>query len=149
MFSKTGNKLSTARRGINALGTGCRPGSAVVEFSIALPLLFVIIFGSIQACNAIFAKQFITEVSYQGAVAASKPNVVRASVISEMNQLLNARGITKATYELSGVNGTSFDTLAPGDVFKVVVTVAPTTHQSGPSIVSYNTLRAESFGRKQ
>ncbi len=121
----------------------------MVEFAVALPLLFLVIFGSIQACNAIFTKQFITEVSYQGAMAASRPNVVRSSVISEMQQLMVARGISSATYDLVGVGGTSFDLLAPGDVFKVAVTVAPNVNQSGPSVVSYSTLVAETFGRKQ
>ncbi|MCA9158160.1 MAG: pilus assembly protein [Planctomycetales bacterium] len=126
-----------------------RRGVAMVEFAVALPLLFLVIFGSIQACNAIFTQQFITEVSYQGAMAASRPNVVRSSVISEMQQLIDARGISSATYDLVGIGGTSFDLLVPGDVFKVVVTVAPSVNQSGPSVVSYSTLVAETFGRKQ
>lgn len=132
-----------------ATGTESRRGAAIVEFAVALPLLFLVIFGSIQACNAIFTQQFITEVSYQGALRASCPNVVRSSVISEMQQLMEARGITTATYNLVGVGGTSFDLLVPGDVFKVVVTVAPSVNQSGPSVVSYSTLVAETFGQKQ
>ncbi len=124
-------------------------GTAVVEFALVLPLLFLIVFGAIQACNAIFSKQFITEVSYQGTMTASKPNTAKSAVLAEMNQLLVARGITTATCNVVGVSGTDYDLLPSGQMFKVTVTVPPTTNQSGPSVASYTTLQAESFGRKQ
>ena len=126
-----------------------RCGTAVVEFALALPLLFLIVFGGIQACNAIFSKQFITEVSYQGAMSASKPNADKAAVIAEMQQLMVAQGLTTGTYQIVGVNGTDYELLTSGQDFKVVVTAPPTANQSGPSVASYTTLQAESIGRKQ
>ncbi len=133
----------------NATHRPARCGTAVVEFALALPLLFLIVFGSIQASNAIFSRQFITEVSYQGAMTGSKANVAESAVIAEMNQLLTARGITTATFDIVGTDSTNYDLLAPGQMFKVSVTVPPTTKQAGPSVASYSTLRGESFGRKQ
>lgn len=125
-----------------------RSGIALVEFAVALPILFLVVFGSIQACNAIFTKQFITQVSYQGAIRAARPNTSAAQVLAEMNQLLAARGIDSATLTVAGVDGTAYDTLTAGSAFRVAVSVSPAAHHSGPSVVTYATLQAESFGRK-
>lgn len=126
-----------------------RCGTAVVEFALVLPLLFLIVFGGIQACNAIFSKQFITEVSYQGAMSASKSNADKDAVIAEMQQLMVAHGLATGTCQIVGINGTDYDLLTSGQDFKVVVTAPPSANQSGPSIATYTTLQAESIGRKQ
>ncbi len=127
--------------------TKTRRGAAVVEFAIALPPLFLIIFGAIEACNAIFLHQFLTEVSYEGAISASRLNVTEATVVSNMNNLLQARGISGATVSIVGTGGEAFDTLTADQLYKVSVTVPAEAIHAGPSIAPYVNLRAEAFGR--
>ncbi|MCA9131865.1 MAG: pilus assembly protein [Planctomycetales bacterium] len=136
----TSNNLTTQR---------VRLGAALVELALALPLLFLVVFGAIQAANALFAQQFITEVSYQGAIAGSKPNATHASVVSGMEQFLTARNISGGTIVLEGVDAESFDSLTGGQKFLVRITIPPTILQAGPNIAEYTQLQAESYGQKQ
>ena len=46
---------------------------AVVELAVCLPVLVLIIMGSIEACNLTFLKQKLTEAAYQGAMVATQP----------------------------------------------------------------------------
>ena len=55
-----------------------RRGTALVEFAISLPILFILIFGGIEIANAIFLQQFVSETSYQGALDAMQPNSLEA-----------------------------------------------------------------------
>lgn len=113
-----------------------------------LPVLFLIVFGSIQACNVIFLQQFITEIGYQGALYAGRPDATEAEVESDLQAMLSARGVTGAVVEVSGTAGESFDTLTATQVYRVRIQVAPNVLHFGPSITNYSLLTTESFGRR-
>ncbi|MEZ6133466.1 MAG: pilus assembly protein [Pirellulaceae bacterium] len=125
-----------------------RRGAAAIEFAFSLPPLFVIVFGSIQACNAIFLQQFITEVGYQGALFATRGDATEASVEADMLDILTARGLSGATVELTGAAGEDFDTLGSQAIFRVHISVPATALHSGPSLASFGLLTTESYGAR-
>jgi Flp pilus assembly protein TadG len=71
-----------------------RRGAAVTEFAIMLPLIVMIVFGSIEMSNGIFMKQAIGLAAYEGARAASRPGGTLSQVQSRVQEVLDARGIT-------------------------------------------------------
>ena len=52
-------------------GSGKRAGIAVVEFAVCLPILVLVVFGSIEACNAIYLKQAATASAYEAVRVAT------------------------------------------------------------------------------
>ena len=57
-------KLSTAPQSTR------RSGAAVVEFAVCLPILLLIVFGSIEGASMMFLKQTLVQASYEGAKVA-------------------------------------------------------------------------------
>lgn len=70
-----------------------RRGSAVVEFAFCLPILMVLILGSIEASNAIFLKQSLTSAAYEGIREAARIKSTAASSTSVTNNVLSARQV--------------------------------------------------------
>ncbi len=100
----------------------CR-GSAIVELTAAIPLLIMVVFAGIEASNAIYLQQTVTDASYQGALMGMRAWSNEAAVTNSVQQMLQARGITGAQVEVIGANGTAFDNLVPGQLFRVEVEV--------------------------
>ncbi len=90
-------------------------GVATIEFAVCLPILVIVIFGSIEACNMIFLKQSLTEASHQGALLAMKQSSNRTASTDSDSECLRRRKITGATIEIAGGN---YATLLPGDLFR-------------------------------
>ena len=65
-----------------------RRGGAVVEFAIIMPVLFVVIYGSIEASNLLYLQQAITETAYDGALRASRPGATDAEVQADLQALM-------------------------------------------------------------
>lgn len=109
-----------------------RTASATVEFAVCLPVLALLIFGSIEICNLVFLKQALSEAAYQGALAAMKPHATQSQVESRINGILDARNIGGTTSTLADGN---FHSLAAGDDFTVEVSAAASVNALGPSLV--------------
>ena len=99
-----------------------RSGSAVVELALILPVLVLIVFGSIEANNAIFLQQVLTEVAYQGALEDVDVSAKKQNVIDRMQDYVDETSFTGVTFNVEGTDGTDFDNLIPGDSFRVSVT---------------------------
>lgn len=70
-----------------------RSGAAVVEFAVCLPILMVMILGSIEATAAIFLKQSLVASAYEGIREAAKFRGTAASANQFANNVLNARQV--------------------------------------------------------
>ena len=70
---------------------------ATVELAICLPVLVLVVFGSIQATNLIYMQHAVTSAAYEGMLELSKPNATNASVIARVQQVLDARELKKTT----------------------------------------------------
>jgi len=66
---------------------------AAVEAAVSLPLLVLLVFGSIELANFIFLTQTLSFASYEGAREAVRPGATVADVNDRVGQIMHARGI--------------------------------------------------------
>jgi len=95
-----------------------RRGTALVEFAICLPLLTVLLLGTIEASSMIFLKQSLTIAAYEGARTALRPGATAAGVIADCTQITTDRGLHDVTVTLTPDNLTN---LPAGDFITVQV----------------------------
>jgi len=74
-----------------------RRAVAAVEAAVSLPLLVLLVFGSIELANSIFLAQTLSFASYEGAREAARPGATVAQVNDRVGQILHARGINDYT----------------------------------------------------
>lgn len=84
-----------------------RRGAAVVEFAVCLPLLMLIILGSIEATHGIFLKQGLSAAAYESIREAVNFNSTTASARQKANNVIAARQIKSSdvTFTPSNIAG--------------------------------------------
>ena len=90
-----------------------RNAIATVELAICLPLLALIMFGSIQATNLIFLQHATTAAVYEGSLEMAKSNATNASVQSRIQQVLDARQVVDTSIAILP-SGTDVSQTPPG-----------------------------------
>lgn len=93
-----------------------RKGAAVVEFAVCLPLIVLIMLGSIEAANMLFLRQALVQASYEGAKAAVKPESDNATVTLIANQVAEGRRLSGFTIETTPADVSS---VPQGDLIRV------------------------------
>jgi TadE-like protein len=78
-----------------------RPGAAVVEFAVCLPLLMLIVLGTIEATHGIFLKQTLTAAAYEGIREAVDSRSTSADAISRAEAILLNRQVRGFSVRLS------------------------------------------------
>jgi Flp pilus assembly protein TadG len=78
-------------------------GLAAVELAVCLPLLVMIVLGSIEATNAIFFKERLTSAAYEGARSATTPGVTYATAVAAANAVLTQYKIVGGTVTITPV----------------------------------------------
>jgi len=126
-----------------------RRGGALIELVIILPVLFIVILGSVDICNNIFAKQFLTEVSYQGALSGTVSSVTETEVLASVQAYLDSRGVENATIDIQGIDGSSFDLVKPGEMFEVLVGVSADDRTPPAIVVPHISLDARTVAARQ
>jgi Flp pilus assembly protein TadG len=121
----------------------------LVELTIVLPVMFLVILGSIDLCNSIFAKQFLTEITYLGALEGATSGLEESDLNDLVNSYLAARNIDNATVTIEGVDGTPFDLVARGELFEVVIHLAASDRVPSPVIIQHTDLSARSVAARQ
>ena len=125
-------------------------GAAVVELAICLPVLFFIVFGSIEASHTVFLKQALREASYHGASVAIRPGSSETDVTTATLTVLTARGIQATSATAEGISGASFDTLKRGDLFRVTADADIGPNRLLPTLfVKFTNIESSTVGRKQ
>ncbi len=71
-------------------------GIAVVEFAVCLPILVLVVFSSIEACNAIYLKQAATASAYEAARVATGTGGTLAAGQLRGQEILTARSVSGA-----------------------------------------------------
>jgi hypothetical protein len=109
-----------------------RRAAAVTELAVCLPMLTLIVFGSIQACNLIYLKHGCITAAYEGTLELAKANATNASIVARAEQVLTARGITSSTIRILPA-GTEVSSVGRGSQFSIEVsaTVRPNMSLSG------------------
>lgn len=122
----------------------------MLELALCLPLLFVIIFGSIEACNMITLKQITTQAAYEGTLAAVQPTAVEADVVSSVSTVLSVRNVTPQAITVAGPLGEAYSTLHHGDTLVITVTATVDNNAIGPQLFgSGRVVEAKATGVKQ
>ncbi len=111
---KKGKHKSVNRR--HRKHAGNRKGAAVVEFAVCLPVIMLIMLGSIEAANMLFLRQALVQASYEGAKAAIKNDSDNASVTLIANQVAAGRRLEGFTVETIPADVSS---VAQGELVRV------------------------------
>ena len=78
-----------------------RRGIAAMEFAVCLPILLVLVIGTIEACSMIYLKQSMSTAAYEGARASLKPGATTTEVTDACNRILTPRKVAGATITVS------------------------------------------------
>ena len=78
-----------------------RAGSATVEMAICLPLMIVLLLGSIETADLVFLKSVLKSSAYEGARRATAPGQTAAAAQTAATRLLTERGVTSGTVTVS------------------------------------------------
>ena len=95
-------------------------GAVIVEMAVCLPLMLLVVFGCIEANNAIFRGQALTSVAHEGVIVGIKPNATAQDVEDRVGVVMAARGISAYTVNVETF-GVDFDDLRSGELFRVEV----------------------------
>lgn len=96
-----------------------RRAVAATELAVCLPVVVLIVLGTIEACSMIFLKQSLTVASYEGARTAIVPGITIDEIRDTCTQILDDRRVEGATITISPLDISS---LSPGDYVDVTVT---------------------------
>jgi len=111
----------TSKRLPTTLAT-TRRGTAATELAVCLPLIVLLVFGSIQACGLVYLKHTATSAAYEATLELAKPNASNASVTARATQVLTALNVAGGTVEIFPAN-TNVAQATAGDAVSIVVTV--------------------------
>ena len=95
-------------------------GAAIVELAVCLPVLVVMVWGSIEVSGSIFMKQTLTSAAHEGALTGMRQNATESEILAKVNLILAERGVTNAVVSVLPT-GNSFTALSSGDFFSVQI----------------------------
>ncbi|MEP3478236.1 MAG: TadE family protein [Fuerstiella sp.] len=107
-----------------------RKGAATVEAAVCLPLLIVLVFGSVESSNGIFLKQSLTIAAYEAAKIAAAPRGTKQNATVRCSEVLAVRDVDNFEISFSPNN---LDANTPrGQTIEVTVTVDADAAALGP-----------------
>ncbi|MEM6779880.1 MAG: TadE family protein [Planctomycetota bacterium] len=106
-LSKRCSRSLSDRAGARRARRDRRRGAAVVEFAVCLPILVLLIFGSIEAASMIFLKQSLNVAAYEAAREAIRNGRTNADAQSKAANILAARNVVD--FDVRFPRGESFD----------------------------------------
>lgn len=77
-----------------------RSGVAAVEFAVCLPVLVLLVFGSIEASSFIFLKQGLAVAAYETTREAVRPGSNSGEASARGQNILSSRGINDASISI-------------------------------------------------
>lgn len=97
-------------------------GVATVELAVCLPMLALLVFGSIQASNLIYLKHALTSAAYEGTLELSRADATPESVTLRVEQVLDTHRIVNSSVNISPT-GSSFENLPAGSPVSIQVSI--------------------------
>jgi len=98
--------------------SGSRHGVAAAEFAVCLPIVVLMVLGTIEACSMVFLKQSLTVSSYEGVRTALEEGMTATDIQNTCNQILRDRRVQGGVITISPSN---IQSLNPGDFVDVTV----------------------------
>lgn len=78
-----------------------REGIAAIEFAVCLPIVLVLLIGTVEACSMIYLKQSLSIAAYEGIRSSIKPGATTTDVEAACNQILTSRNVQGATITIT------------------------------------------------
>lgn len=101
-----------------------RRGVAAIELAVVLPVLVVLIFGTIETCAVIFLRQTLCVAAYEGARVAIVPGATAENIQAQVLEILDQRHVVSPSIQ---IDPPGFDSAPALTLVQVTVTapVAP------------------------
>ena len=80
---------------------GYRSGAAVVEFAVCLPVIILIVLGSIEGASMLFLRQALIQSAYEGAKVAVRNTGTNEDAITAIENVAAGRHINELSIEFS------------------------------------------------
>ena len=111
MRSRSSNRIGHARS---------RRAAATVEFAVCLPVVFLVVFGSIQAASMLFLRQAAIQAAYEGVKVAIRDTGTDDRTLAAAQAVIDGRRLTNVTIDIAPSNVNALDA---GTVVDVTVSV--------------------------
>ncbi len=86
-----------------------RKAAAAAEMAICLPLMVMLVLGSIETCSMIFLRHSLTIASYEGARVAIDFDGTSAAALARCEEILDARDVADADIDIEPDNVEALD----------------------------------------
>lgn len=96
-----------------------RVGVAVTELAVCLPILIILVLGTIETCSMLNLKKSIAIAGYEGARVALIAGANDSNVLAQVDQILDERRVKNATVSVTP----SVASAASGTFIKVSISV--------------------------
>ncbi len=124
--SFAGHRLSGATAGYQSPSSS-RRAAATVELAVCLPVLVLLVFGSIEAASFVFLKQSLQVAAYEGSREAIRAGRTGNAAVDRARAILDSRQVRQATVRFPAV---SPDLAERGQ--QVVIEVSAPTSSNSP-----------------
>ena len=94
-----------------------RRGAAVVEFAVCLPVIMLVVLGSIEAASMLFLRQAMIQTAYEGAKVAILRDSQNSNAIAAADAVVQGRGLNGVSLTFDPAD---ISTAAPGDTIRIV-----------------------------
>jgi len=111
---------------------GRRRGVAAVEAAFCIPIVILLMFGTLEACSAIFLRESLTVAAYEGARVGVRRRATFEMVEDQCNAVLEARGIVNATVTITPNDFNTLSALEP-----ITVTVSAPLEGNSSYVFNY------------
>lgn len=115
----TGDTGRGIRRGRRS-GAARRRGVATVELALVLPVLLILIFGTLEICQRLLLRESAAVAAYETARLAARRHATAEEAISRGLSILEGRGIDGGSVQLSP---TSLVNASTGEELQVTVAI--------------------------
>ncbi|MEO0532009.1 MAG: TadE family protein [Planctomycetota bacterium] len=108
-----------------------RLGVEIVELAFALPVMTIIIFGTLETCELLFTKQSLAVAAYEAGRVAARPEGTAAAAQTRFDQIMTARRVSGANLTITPAD---LGALATGETIRLEAT-APVSGNNSTNLV--------------
>ena len=104
----------------NTAHSRSRRAAATVEFAVCLPVVILVVFGSIQSASMLFLRQAALQAAYEGVKVGIREGGTDDRVLTAAQAVIDGRRLTGVSIDIQPSN---VDTLDPGTIVDVSVSI--------------------------
>ncbi len=93
--------------------THSRKGVAATECALVVPIIFLLMFGTLEICSAFYLRQTAKTIAFEGARLGVRGRTTRQAILDECNALIAARGIAGGRALVAPADFTNIEELDP------------------------------------